>query len=790
MLRNALSPDEWLIKESGLHLARSNYYETIFTVGNGRTGTRGSLEEGHLGELAGSFLGGVYDSTDSPVTNLVNAPDWLSLSVSVDGERLDVQSSTVIEHERALDLRQGILWRATVFQDGSGRQTRVETIRMASMAHRELCAIRAEITPLNHRSLITVESALDGRRRNLERLPAYPEDTEFSPWAKWEKWARSKHLTERARVSLEEGIYLEMQTIQSGVSLGYAAALESSHLPVERRVTQRHELIAEHVSFEISAGETLHVDKLVAISTSRDNLEGMTIRGRTSQALAAHRAAGFDRRLAESVEAWERLWSASDCEIVGDPDAAKAVRFNIYHLLIAANPDDPETSIGAKSLSGEGYRGHVFWDTEIMMLPFFTYTQPQAARALLTYRHHTLPGARHVSGENGTKGARYPWESADTGREECPQWTPDGLNRFWTRDEEVHVSADVAYGVLSYVAATGDRDFLLDYGAEILFETSRFWSDRVQHDAATDSYSINQVMGPDEFHSHVNDNAFTNRMVRWHLSQSANLHQQLACSHPERLQELSISLGLSTEEVLLWQDVASKIVDASDAEASVIEQFDGYFSLEDVPITRWDDNDMPQYPQGYHHFNCEDTMLLKQADVLMLMYLLPDDFNHETKKSNYDFYEKRTLHKSSLSPAIHAILGLEVGDSTRALQYFNRSAFVDLQDNQGNTDEGIHIASAGGTWQTVVNGFAGFRVLEGQMSFSPWLPEHWSRVNFSIQWHGSTVRVSLEHDQATFVLEGGHSGGELILVSGRSVGLQTGQATTVVIGLTADAVPA
>lgn len=326
------------------------------------------------------------------------------------------------------------------------------------------------------------------------------------------------------------------------------------------------------------------------------------------------------------------------------------------------------------------------------MLPFFVYTQPETARSLLRYRHHTLSGARNVAAEGGLRGARFPWESADTGREECPRWSPDGVHRLWMRDEEVHVSADVAYGVLTYVRATGDTAFLLEYGAELLFETSRFWVDRVEYDAESDRYSLKQVMGPDEFHSHVDDNAFTNRMARWHLRQSASVHDELAAEHPETLAELDSRLGLEAEEVEHWRAVAERIVDPIDPERGLIEQFAGYFARKDVPVTEWDANDMPRYPNGYHHFNCEDTMLLKQPDVVMLTYMLPDEFTTDVKRVNFDFYEARTLHKSSLSPAIHAIMGIEVGDATRAVQYFFRSALVDLTDNQGNTAEGMHLS--------------------------------------------------------------------------------------------------
>ncbi len=469
----------------------------------------------------------------------------------------------------------------------------------------------------------------------------------------------------------------------------------------------------------------------------------------------------------------------SDCVIIGDDDAAKAVRFGIYHLLIAANEHDPTVNIGAKSLSGEGYRGHVFWDTEILMLPFFIYAQPDTARALLSYRYHTLDGARNNARADGKRGARYAWESADTGREECPEWTVDGVDRLWMRDEEVHVGADVVHGIMRYVAATGDTDFLVEYGAEILFETSRFWVDRLDYDGTSDRYSLKTVMGPDEFHIHVDDNAFTNALVRYNLQQAVAVYQELSTAYPAELAELSEAVDLTPAEVDRWRARAERIVDLVDPETGLIEQFRGYFAMEDVPITVWDENDMPQYPAGYHHFNCENTTLLKQPDVVMVQYLLPDLYGPDSKRANFDYYEARTLHKSSLSPSIHAIMGIEVGDFTRAEQYFARSAFVDLSDNQGNTAEGMHTASAGGTWQTVVSGFGGFRVRNGVMAFDPWLPPGWERIEFRLHWHGNVVTVKVDHEAITLLLTAQPTVSQTVLVQGAEVMLRGGQEATV-----------
>ncbi|MEO5745754.1 MAG: hypothetical protein ABIQ53_14355, partial [Terracoccus sp.] len=547
----------WELVESGFEAETANTWETLLTVGNGRMGTRGSLEEGHVGEQSGTFLAGVYDGFEVPVADLVNAPDWLALTVHRDGRRLDVQSCEVVEHERVLDYRHGVLRRTTVLRDQQGRRTRLQSWRTASMAERRLGVLRLEVTPLDEPALLTVESAIEGRRRNLERLPVYPEGTRFGPETRWDKWARARHLETTNTAKAGDCLLLHARTLQTGISLCYAASTTFSHEPSRSTVRQGYERISRECDFSLGVGESLVVDKLVTIATSREGADDLA-----AQALAAlddSRHRGFEGCLVDSARAWEAMWEDCDVEIEGDPAATAAVRYGIYQLLIAANGEDPTVNIGAKSLTGEGYRGHVFWDTEVMMLPFFVHTQPKTARSLVEYRHHTLPGARVVAAESGYRGARFPWESADSGLEECPRTTPDGANIFWTRDEEVHVSADVAYGILTYASVTGDDDLLFGAGAETIFETSRFWVSRAEPapEEADGTHSITTVMGPDEFHSHVNDNAFTNRLAGWHLDQAVRLHERMAREAPDALARVSSALGLSGEEVQEWAVVAS-----------------------------------------------------------------------------------------------------------------------------------------------------------------------------------------------------------------------------------------
>jgi kojibiose phosphorylase len=771
------SPGPWTIDETEWDPARANYFETILSVGNGRLGTRGTLEEGHHGQVSGTYLAGVYDAHDSQVIDLVNAPDWLDTEVYVDGARLDPDSATVTEHRRTLDLRTGVLTRDTVFTLDGGDRVRLRSTRTASVADRDLCLLRLTVTVLDSPATVTVVTGLDAHRRNMEALPVYPAGTVFGPDRKWEKWARSTHLRGLGRGFTDAAGWVESETIDSRVTIAYAmtvAPAPSSPPPVRTERRARHERVIETVEFDARPDAAVGIDKAVGIATSRDyRADGRSPRER---ALATATGVDFDAALAASARVWAELWVNSDLRVIGDERATLAMRFSIYHLLITANPDDPTVNIGAKSLSGEGYRGHVFWDTEIMMLPFFLFTQPHTARALLGYRHHTLAGARQVAADGGNIGARYPWESADTGLEECPITTPDGQNRFYTRDEELHVTADVAYAIARYREITGDDSQLREEGAEILFDTARFWLSRAESDG--EHLHLRTVMGPDEFHSHVDDNAFTNRMVRWHLEYAVAVYDELAREHPDELAGILAGLDMTSADRDAWAAAADALISPNDPDGGLIEQFDGYFERLEVPITEWDGNDMPRYPAGRNHFNCEDTTLLKQPDVVMLMFLLPDEYSLDTRRINFEFYEQRTLHKSSLSPSIHAIVGLQVGDPTMAERYFARSAFVDLDDNQGNTEEGMHIASAGGTWQIAVHGFGGMLATAEGLRFNPELPTGWQRLRFTVQWRGRAVEVDLGHDEHRFRLIGSGAP-ERITVSGRAVDLPADTTVTV-----------
>jgi kojibiose phosphorylase len=436
--------------------------------------------------------------------------------------------------------------------------------------------------------------------------------------------------------------------------------------------------------------------------------------------------------------------------IEGDEDAQIALRFNLFQLLIAAPRNDDRVNIGAKTLSGFGYRGHCFWDTEIFMLPVFIYTAPPIARNLLTYRWHNLPGARAKARQNGFEGAQFPWESAGEGVEVTPNFVPDfsdphKLVRIWTGDIEIHISADIAYAAYRYWQVTGDEEWFIKKGAELVLDTAKFWGSRAEWNGRRGCYEFRDVIGPDEYHEHVDNNAYTNAMARWNLETALKVLDWLKSNAPQQAERLSHVLDLNTERLTHWQDVINKIYFPVRPDG-VIEQFDGYFQLKYIDLEKLEPRDRSaQVIFGIQGTN--ETQVLKQPDVLMVQYLLPEQFAPEVVHSNYDFYSPRTDHTfgSSLGPSIQAIMACRVGRIEEAYEHFIRAARADLWDSRGNARDGIHAASAGGSWQAVVFGFANLRLGPDGWSIDPQLPAHWKCLSFKFFYRGELQSVLIEN---------------------------------------------
>jgi beta-phosphoglucomutase len=632
------------------------------------------------------------------------------------------------------------------WQSPAGRTVDVHFERFASLDDPHLLVVRCQVTPLDFSGTIKVQAGLSGYAENEGVL----------------------HWRVVGQGSDASKIWLHLATRHTGIELGMASALSvEGGGDTYQRAIQCAGLPAHVVRCHARPDKTISLTRVVAAYTSRDlDRTPVTPRpahpgapdplqaaqARLSNLSAAHLA--YRDLFSAHAAAWAGLWRDCDVVVEGDPDAQLALRYNLFQTLIAAPRRDDaggggKASIGAKTLSGFGYRGHVFWDTEIFIVPFLTHTQPDVARDVLTYRYYTLPGARRKARTAGYEGAWYAWESADTGDEVTPRWVPDPhsgeLVRIWPGDIELHLNADVAYAVWRYWQATGDDEWMRHFGAEIVLDTAVFWGSRAGWNEARARYELCDVIGPDEYHDHVNNNAFTNEMVRWHLETALHVLGWLRRHDSEHADELARRLDLSTERLRRWTDVIGCMFVPHDPESRLIEQFEGFFDLEDVDLEVYE----PRVRSMQAILGIEGAnrvQVIKQADVLMLLYLLPDRYDADTLRTNWDYYAPRTDHTygSSLGPCIHAILACEVGSVQEAYEHFMRAALVDLQDVRGNTADGIHAASAGGLWQSAVFGFGGVRLTPDGPVAHPRLPAHWTRLKFRLCYRGQWYDFDLQ----------------------------------------------
>jgi len=500
-------------------------------------------------------------------------------------------------------------------------------------------------------------------------------------------------------------------------------------------------------SLKIKKGQTVVFTKVFCIKHFPYKEEPASYKKETYAIFSRAFRSKFSALLRDHVQAWGRLWKKADIVIEGTANIQQNVRFSIYHLLICGHYDNGFSSVGARTLSGEGYHGHIFWDAEIFVFPFYLFTFPHIAKNFLLYRYKRISQARALAKQEGFQGAKFPWESADTGLEETPEWARDidrRIIKIHTHKQEHHITCDIAYAVYKYYVATGDEKFMDTCGYELLLATARFWASRVERGKKGKSYEIRNVIGPDEFHVGVNNNAYTNLMAKWNLITAYKLYNKIkerAALH----KRLKGKLTLTDKEVRKWLEIASGIK-VSIRKDKVIEQCDGYFKLKNVPLERTDENGIPLMPERVKPSEFQKTQLVKQADVLMLMVLLDDVFSPATKKANYEYYIARTLHKSSLSAATHSHLACELNDLNRAYSFFNVSLRTDVSNLYGNTYEGIHAAALGGTWQALVFGFAGVQIKKEKLCIDPRMPRTWKKIIFSLMWRSALVKLAVSNE--------------------------------------------
>ncbi|MBX0327366.1 hypothetical protein K2Z83_06710 [Oscillochloris sp. ZM17-4] len=728
-----LSADpSWLFVVDGYDPDREASVEAVLAIANGYVGTRAAVDEGGPHSRPATLIAGVFDTPalpqapelESPVPELVVAPDWSRLRVLLGGGELRPAAADLRAMRRTLDMRQGLLlrrWRA----GGVG----LSSLRLASLGDRRALAQLVLVEPAADGE-ICLELSVDGQVTNAN-------DT--------------RHLAPVSCFPAAGGGVLVMRTIQSGYTIALASRAELVGPPpagLRRELSFEAGRLTERISFSAQAGRAYLIHKLVALATSRD---GADPAGMAAAHLADLRAGGVDRLLSDHIAAWAERWAGAGPEIPGDAEVQRQARFAVYHLIGAANPDDERASIGARALTGERYRGHVFWDTEIFAWPPLLYTHPASARALLMYRYHNLPGARAKAAAMGYAGALFPWESADTGEEVTPDSMLSGGARVpvLTGGEEHHIAADVAYAAAQYALATGDQAFRRGPGAAIMLDVARFWASRAEPDA-DGAFHIRRVIGPDEYHETVDDNAYTNGLAAWALRAAADLAEELG--------------GAGAGEPARWRAVADGLVTGCDPASGLIEQFSGYHLLEPIDLGGHDTS-IATVDARLGWYAMQRTRVLKQADALMLLILRWDSYPPAAHAANFAYYEPSTSHDSSLSLSFHALFAARLGRLDIAQAYLRRAALIDLdlgRRGHAGASDGVHIAAQGGIWQALALGFLGMRPAAEGLRFAPHVPAGWRSLTMPIAWRGSRLRVTAWPDGR---VEATHEGGPPVRVA-------------------------
>ena len=716
-----LSTTPWEVVEEGWQEENNLYFETNFTLGNGYMGARGLLEEGFHREketYPGLYLSGVYDNFSGPYVELVNCPDFFHGEVTIGGYPMVLTKENTGEYSRVLNMRDGTLTRKFVWTAPDGSRTRIYWQRFLSMDNVHLACQRFWAEPVDHSHTIVLKTGLSADVFN-RRQQDYPPLKEIIP---------NYHLDFlSAGTSPASGSWLSVMTKTRRTELAFGVHVKA----VEGGSVHSDTLergIAMEFTFTGAPGKRVGMDKVVSVYTSRDG-EAPLPKALTDM------GEDYDVLLQKQQKAWEKRWKYADIRIQGDDNAQQGVRFNLFHLIQANARDNDRVSLAAKLLSHTRYQGNAFWDTETFMFPFYLYTDPQAAKNLLLYRYHLLPAAKEKARERFLKGAMFPWCSADDGTEQCQTWEYG--------DCEIHITADVAYAFEQYIKATGDREFFYDYAAEVYVETARFWADRVNVDERTGRYVLVAVKGPDEYCAITNNNMYTNYMAAYNLRLAAEAVVRYAKEEPERWQQLSGKLGFEPEEAEQWRQIAEGMAQNWDEKnPDLLIQDDSFLMqpLEDLaPLA--DRNKPVLEILGYER--AMRVRILRQTDVVLLQYLLNDEFTEEQKRAAFLYYEPITTHDSSLSYNTHCIMAAELGMAEKAEGYFNKSCRLDLDDEFDTVRSGLHGAAMGGTWMTVVNGFGGLRLMEETVSLKPYLPQSWESLEFFLHVQGRILAVTI-----------------------------------------------
>lgn len=731
--------DPWAIVESGFHPESLPLLETVLALGNGMLGVRGGFHTGSPAYQPGVLINGFYESW--PIVypeaaygfpksgqTIVYVPDPTVIGLTIDGEPIAFHHAQLTGWWRRLNMRRGLLSHRYQLTTSSGADVRVRVTRMVSISRPDLVATR-----LNLVSDADISVKFDSyliNRQDTDYL--HVEDVSFDP-------RRAKDFGRRVleQTSLEIDdlrLVTGYRTAQSDLKLGVAVihALNSDYETEPVFDEDRPHL---RIFTEVESGERLELDKISSYRTGDLSAE------RAGESVDGAADVGLVRLVQNHTQAWSQFWSIADIEIDADPETQQALRWALFQLH-QASAQISEAGIPAKGVTGQAYEGHVFWDTEIFVLPYLAFTRPATAAGILRHRYTMLDKARDRARVLSENGALYPWRTIDG--EEASAYFMAGTAQY-------HINAAIAYAIRQYVDITGDDGLLWDIGVEMLIETARLWASLGFYRGG--EFHIVGVTGPDEYTALVDDNAYTNLMAKLNLSYAAESVDRMSDDHPQRWEDLARRLSVTDEEVATWRKCAADMYVPFHEELGITLQDDDFLGKKPFPMA---DVPVENYPLllHYHPLVIYRYRVLKQADVVMAMLLLPDEFSDEVRQANFDFYDPLTTGDSSLSVCVQAIVAAQTGHEDLAMRYFRRALWMDLGDLQGNTTDGVHIASAGGVWMTIVYGFAGLALNGNGLSFYPKLPSDWQALRFQLRYRGTTLFVDLDRKRMRLRTDG------------------------------------
>ncbi len=745
-MKNYIKHHEWQIIEEGFDPHLNRISESLFSLGNGRMGQRANFEEEYSGEThQGSYVAGVYYPDKTRVgwwkngypeyfAKVLNAPSWIGVRVRIGKVSLDLAKCKVKDFRRVLDMKSGVLHRGATVTLADGRKLKIDSRRFCSMADGEVGAIRYSITPLNFSAAATITLAVDADVVNKDSNY----DEKF-----WEEVSKESAKGYAIVTAQTKKTFFHVST-----GMRYLITTGGKSVKGKIKATKKEKYADNVVSVSLKKDVETVIYKYAAVLSS-ENHPKKKIQENTKKKLKDIHSRGYDQLLADHIAVWSHKWHECDITIDGDAAAQQGIRFNIFQLMQTYTGEDERLNIGPKGFTGEKYGGSTYWDTEAYCLPFYLGTSdPKVPRNLLIYRYKHLQRAIENAGKLGFTGGAALYPMVTMNGEECH-------NEWEITFEEIHRNGAIAFAIYDYIRYTGDENYLSEYGLEVLIGISRFWSQRITFSKEREKYVMLGVTGPNEYENNSNNNWYTNYIARWTLE-----YTQYALDFVKRKNSLNYDQLLKKTkfsekaEVARWVDICARMYFPSDKSRGIFLQQDGFLDKELIQVKDLPASDRP-LNQKWSWDRILRSCFIKQADVLQGIYLFEDDFPIEVIKSNFDFYEPMTVHESSLSPCVHVILASRLGYKEKAYEMYLRTARLDLDDYNNDTEDGCHITSMAGTWMSLIKGFGGMRVRDGKLFFAPFIPDQWRSYSFRIEFRGRVVKVKVTKERTDISLESG-----------------------------------